>query len=371
MIPFIDIKRRENSFNNEWLKSVEDISKKSEFLETEDVYKLEENLCKFINVKYAVTCANGTDALQLALRGCNIGKGDEVIIQNNTFWATCEAVFNVGATPIIVDIETENASMDIDLLERSVKLYKPQAIIIAHIYGWSNKKLYKVREISKKLKIPLIEDGAQSFGTIYLEESIYKNAYISTTSFYPSKVLGAAGNGGCVFTNNLKLSERIRKLANHGRSDRYYHDEIGWNSRMDSLQAAYLNISLKYISERIESRKKIQDFYFNKLDVPQLYSPDNFIDNAYCHISLFKNKKIRAMIIDDLIRERIGYSIIYPKPISSQIALKKFNIKTILNKNTENLCNRILNLPLFPYLTPREVDKIVSVVNKSFRKIKN
>ena len=271
MIPFIDLNRRENTFHNEWLKKVNSISKNSEFLEGKDVNLLEENLCRFNEVDYAISCANGTDAIQLALRACGVGVKDEVIIQNNTFWATCEAVYNVGAIPIIIDIELQNASMDAKYLKNAILKFNPKAVIIAHIYGWSNSQLENIRQMCKIKKIPLIEDGAQSFGSLYQNNSIFKNSYISTTSFYPSKVLGAAGNGGCVFTNDKNLAIKVRKLSNHGRMDRYFHDAIGWNSRMDTLQAAYLNVSIKYINERIESRRKTQKIYHNQLEVPQLY----------------------------------------------------------------------------------------------------
>ncbi len=367
MIPFVDLTRNEKKFHSEWLEKVSYITKSTSFVDGVETYQLEKKLSELTNLKHSVTTGNGTDAIQIALRACGIGINDTVIIQNNTFWATCEAVFNVGAMPIIVDIENRHASFDLNLLEDALVKTKPSAVIIAHIYGWSSQSLLQIRKLCLDKDVFLIEDGAQSFGTNYLNESIFKNSFISTTSFYPTKVLGAAGNGGCIFTNYDDIAERLRKIRNHGRMDRYQHKYIGWNSRLDNLQAAYLNITLKYFKKRIKSRKEIQKKYIEGLNIKQLIAPNNYLDNGYCQVCKFEDNNHREKLVKVLEKYKIGYSVIYPVPINKQFALKGLNVRTFLNNKTNSLSKKILNLPLFPYMKNYEIEKILDVVN-SFKK---
>ena len=172
--------------------------------------------------------------------------------------------------------------------------------------------------------------------------------------------------GGCVFTNDQDIANKIRKLANHGRNNKFQHDLIGWNSRLDNLKAAYLNLALEVLPNKLESRRKAQSQYLRKLFVPQLQSSQDFFDNAYCQVCLFENSNIRKKVISTLDKNNIGYSIIYPTPISEQKALKGLTIKKNLKNISREFCKRVLSLPLFPYIKNKELNLIIDIVNSAY-----
>jgi dTDP-4-amino-4,6-dideoxygalactose transaminase len=245
---------------------------------------------------------------------------------------------------------------------------KPKAAIIAHLYGWGSAHLIELRALCAKQGVPLLEDGAQCFGSMYRNESIFKGAQISTTSFYPAKVLGAAGDGGAVFTSDIDLAERVRRLGNHGRTAHYGYGDVGWNSRLDSLQAAFLNISLDYVDARIDSRRKSAAIYRELLPaagVKTMQVPEGYFENGYCNVCLVSdlNKKAR---LERLLKERsIAFANIYPGMMSAQAGATAYLRGHYGEKNAERLCESVLNLPLFPYMTEEELNYVLSVVRES------
>ncbi len=363
-VPFIDIKRFEEGFLEEWIEKVQQMSKNAQFIGGAEVEQLEKNLCEYNQVKYSITCANGTDAIQLALRAIGIGRGHKVLLPNSTFWATFEAVVNVGADPYVVDTNMQDLQMDFEEFQNAIEQVKPNAAIIVHLYGWGSHRLYDFRELCKKKNIPLVEDGAQSFGVIYQNESIYKNAFVATTSFYPAKVLGAAGDGGAVFTNDSEIADKVRKLSNHGRTLHYEHGYVGWNSRLDSLQAAYLNVSLKHFPQRLESRQKFAKQYqveLKKLGVNVIVPPSDYIENGYCNVNLFPNNK-RTQLETKLKENGIGFANIYPRSMSDQAGAKEYLRGKFGKENAREISESVLNLPLFPYMAQSEVEEVLGVI---------
>jgi UDP-2-acetamido-2-deoxy-ribo-hexuluronate aminotransferase len=367
-IPFIDITRFEEGFKRRWLEKVDAMSCAAQFIGGSEVATLERRLVERLGVGYAIGCANGTDGLQLALRALGVGAGDTVLVPNATFWATFEAVVNVGASPVTVDVTLSDGSVDLAAFEHALEKAKPKAAIIVHLYGWGSAHLIELRALCAKQDVPLLEDGAQCFGSMYCDESIFKGALISTTSFYPAKVLGAAGDGGAVFTSDKDLAERVRRLGNHGRTAHYGYGDVGWNSRLDGLQAAYLNISLDYVDARIDSRRKSAAIYREFLaaaGIKTMNAPEGYFENGYCNVCLISdlNKKAR---LEKLLKERaVGFANIYPGGMSAQAGAAPYLRGHYGEKNAERLCESVLNLPLFPYMTEEELNYILSVVRES------
>lgn len=363
-VPFIDIKRFEDGFLDKWFDKVKELSKNASFIGGAEVTNFEKRLQEYTSAKFTVSCANGTDALQLALRACGVGKGDKVLLPNSTFWATFESVVNVGADPCTVDINKDDLQMDFSEFTKAVEASRPKAAILVHLYGWSSKVLSSFRDFCKDKGIALIEDGAQCFGVKYNNEPIYQNAYIATTSFYPAKVLGAAGDGGAVFTNDEEIAKKVRTLANHGRTTHYEHGMIGWNSRMDSLQAAYVNLSMDYFPARLESRINFAKRYqkdLKALGFNAICPPDNVQENGYCNVILLSNEK-RTALEQKLKEKGIGFGNIYPGAMSDQPGAKGFLVNAYGGRNSAELSKTVLNLPLFPYMKEEEYQEVLAVV---------
>lgn len=340
----------------------------AQFIGGNEVVNLEHMLQSLLDVPYAVTCANGTDALQLALRAVGVGEGDVVLVPNLTFWATFEAVVNVGARPATVDADLRDGGVCIEAFEEAIRTAKPKAALVAHLYGWGSAQLIELRALCRKQGVILVEDSAQAFGSQYNGESIFKGAYISTTSFYPAKVLGAAGDGGAVFCNDKALADKIRQLGNHGRTAHYGYGEVGWNSRLDSLQAAFLSLSLDYIDARIKSRLEAVGYYREHLPstgMQLMNAPESYSENGYCNVCLVPDLNQKSRIEASLKAEGIGFGNIYPSVMSSQPAATSYLVQHFGGQTAEQLCASVLNLPLFPYMTEAELRRVVDVVGAS------
>lgn len=363
-VPFIDIKRFEAGFLDKWQQKVTELSANASFIGGAEVHNLEQNLLKWTETQYAVTCANGTDALQLALRALGVGKDDIVLVPNSTFWATFEAVVNVNASPALVDVDMNDGGVDIEAFKEAVHTLKPKAAIIVHLYGWGSARIQELRAFCQEINLPLLEDGAQCFGTRINGESIYKDAYISTTSFYPAKVLGAAGDGGAVFTNDQALADQVRMYSNHGRSGHYAHAVVGWNSRLDSFQAAFLNLSLEHLEARIASRREAAQFYHTYLaqkGIQQIKAPEGYFENGYCNVCLIE-KDTRLAIQQKFVEHKIGFGNIYPSAMSLQPCAAEFSKGTFGKDASIRLGEQVLNLPLFPYMRDEELQEVCQVL---------
>ena len=361
-VPFIDISRHEEGFLSQWYEKVAHMTARTQFMGGPEVKDLEDRLSASCQTEFAISCANGTDAIQLALRALSVGKGDVVLVPNATFWATFEAVVNVGATPVTVDIDLSDGGIDLNAFQEAVRAEKPKAAVVAHLYGWGTKALQSLRVLCREHNVYLVEDGAQAFGVTYEGSSIYANALISTVSFYPAKVLGAAGDAGAVLTNDAELATRVRRLSNHGRTEHYGYADVGWNSRMDALQAAYLNLSFDRIAARIASRRAAAEEYrrllpaigITPMDVPRSYK-----ENGYCNVCLINDAELKARIEDQFRKNQIGYGNIYPGTMSTQKGAK-FHLKAHYGgDNAHRLAQSVLNLPLFAYITSEEITLVI------------
>lgn len=372
MVPFVDLKRLEDGFIERWSEASNTLSRDAKFIGGDEVVRLESRLQQYSEVNHVVTCANGTDALQVSLRALGVEPGDKVLIPNMTFWATFEAVVNVGAVAVTIDINPVDGGVDVPSFCEAVLKEKPKAAILAHLYGWASEELTELREFADKNGVYLVEDGAQCLGTIFDNAPIFKEGLIATTSFYPAKVLGAAGDGGAIFTNDANLARAARTLTNHGRSSHYSYDMVGWNSRLDALQAAYLNISLDYLPARIESRLSTVDFYsklLGAIGLDNMNEPINYRQNGYCNVCLVSDKTLKARLESELLKKRIGFSNIYPETISQQSVSRKRIIGHYGANFAETHCKSVINLPIFPYMKKEELEYIKLFLTNFFLEV--
>jgi len=364
-VPFIDITRFEPGFEARWSEKVQAMSHAAQFIGGPEVFTLEARLKGITGVEHVVGCANGTDAIQLALRALGVGAGDVVVVPNATFWATFEAVVNVGATPVTVDISLADGGIDLDALKDAVVSERPKAVIAVHLYGWGSSEIAAIRAFCKEEGVALLEDGAQCFGTTFNNVPLLQDAQISTTSFYPAKVLGAAGDAGAVFTNDPELADKVRRLGNHGRTAHYGYGDAGWNSRLDALQAAFLNLALDVLDARIASRRTAAARYRDLLPavgLKPMAAPVGYAENGYCNVCLIEDAPYKAQLEARLKERGVGFGNIYPGAMSSQPGAAPYLKNHYGGDNAEKLSRQVLNLPLFAYLTDAEIDYVVECV---------
>ena len=364
-LPFIDLKRHELGFHERLMGKFHSITSSSQFIGGAEVSEFETRLQSTVGVSHAVTCANGTDAIQLALRAVGVGAGDSVLVPNVTFWATFEAVVNVGARPVTVDADLTDGGVCFDAFSKAIKEVMPKAALVAHLYGWGSTRLLDLRALCREEGVVLVEDGAQAFGARFRGKSIYKGADVATTSFYPAKVLGGAGDGGAVFTDDAELAHKVRRLGNHGRIEHYGYGDVGWNSRLDSLQAAFLNLSLDHLEARILSRRAAVSFYqkhLSAIGIQTMDAPSDYDENGYCNVCLVPDSELKAKLEARLKVEGIGFGNIYPSVMSEQPGAAAYLKGHFGGQVGERLCSSVLNLPLFPYITEAEMLSAVEVV---------
>jgi dTDP-4-amino-4,6-dideoxygalactose transaminase len=314
-----------------------------------------------------VGCANGTDAIQVALRSVGVNKNDKVLVPDMTFWATFEAVVNVGANPITVDVNRKTCHWDLEIFKNAVETFKPKAAVMVHLYGWASPETFEIRDFAKKNNVLLVEDGAQCFGTEIDKQSVLGTALIATTSFYPAKVLGASGDAGAIFTNDEKLSQICRILVNHGRTDHYSHGLIGWNSRIGAYESLFLKLSLPFIESRLESRRRAIQYYNENLQglpfKPQL-AASNIRENGYCAVGMI-DAALRPKLIEALKKANVGYGIIYPGAMSLQQGAKEHLAGKIDFENAHHISQSVLNLPCFAHITEEELAYVCKVVKNA------
>ncbi len=365
------------------------VFRSGKYIGGEEVNLFEKTFASKVQTSYSVSCNSGTDALILALRSLNIGEDDEVITTSFSFFATAEAISIVGARPVFVDIDPENYLMDLDLIEKAITP-KSKAILPVHLFGHPL-DMDKIMEIAARNNLKVIEDCAQAVGANWRGQPVGSLGDVGCFSFFPTKNLGGAGDGGAITTNDSDLAKKIRELAIHGMPKRYLHTSIGYNSRLDSLQAAILNVKLNRLNKWIDQRKKIANNYINKLSViEEIKLPSNtLIDNAEHSWNQFviriidasfAKKKIQDIsdcVLDnenrDLFKtelERLGVNTIiyYPIPIHLQPAYKELGYKKGSLPNTELICNQVISLPIFPELDLNRQSYVIDKIKEIFKK---
>ena len=369
-IPFIDLSRLEPGFMEAWLERVRSITARTAFVGGEWVARLEERLAREAGVAHAIGCANGTDALQLALRALGVGPGDTVLIPDMTFWATLEAVVNVGARPVTVDACTVDLQMDLERFQAAAARHRPRAAILAHLYGWASGRLAEYRAWCRQEGILLLEDGAQSWGALWQGRPLPVGALISTASFYPAKVLGAAGDAGAVLTDDAQLAQTVRRLGNHGRRSHDDHALVGWNSRLGSLDAAWLDLCLDHLPGRLASRHAAAAGYRAALaDLPgwrMVAPPPDQSENGYLSVALTDPAQ-RDALAADLAERGVATGRVYPRAISAQAGAASALAGSDGGEVARRIGAGIINLPLFAHLRAEEAAGVVAAVRATLR----
>ncbi len=363
-VPLLDLKRQYATIKDEIDTAVHEVLDKTQFILGEKVKQFEENLAQYCGSKYAVGVASGTDALLLALRACGVGPGDEVIIPDFTFIATSNVISRLGATPVFVDIDKDTYNMDPSLIQSKITR-KSKAIIPVHLFGQCA-DMDPLLEICKKHKVKVVEDAAQAIGAEYKGKKAGIMGDFGCFSFFPSKNLGAAGDGGMVITNDEKLAEMVRKLRVHGATQKYFHSMIGYNSRLDTLQAAILDVKLRYLDQWSDKRKEkasIYDKAFQNMDIetPKVESFNRHIYHQYTIAT-----KKRDQLKEHLLKNQIGCSIYYPLPLHLQECFKSLGYKEGDLPVSEERSKEVISLPIFPELTQQEQEFVVKTIKEFY-----
>ena len=360
-IKIFDLKEQYKTIAKEVNKNITNILSSGQYILGENVKLLEENFAKYVGVKYAISCNSGTDALLLSLRALDIGKGDEVITTPFTYFATAEVIALVGAKPVFADINPHTFNINYKLIENLISK-KTKAIMPVHLYGQSC-EITKIKNICRKNKISLVEDCAQSFGAKYSGKHTGTFGDFGCYSFFPTKNLGCAGDGGMIVTNSLKKSKMLKKLRNHGGLVRNIHEYIGYNSRLDEIQASILLTKLKIIDKLNKSRIKVAENYKKFIDNKKVKVPYQSENSYHVYNQFTLRVKSRAKFISHLENHGIPYGIYYPVPIYKQKAFKKFNYKYNLS-NTSKITKECISIPIYPELDKISFNKIVEAINK-------
>jgi dTDP-4-amino-4,6-dideoxygalactose transaminase len=367
-INMVDLKAQYLKIKDEVDKGIMEVIETTTFIKGPAVQKFQSNLEKYLDVKHVIPCGNGTDALQVAMMALGLKPGDEVITTSFTFIATAEVIALLGLTPVLVDVDPDTYNIDPNAIRKAIT-DKTKAIVPVHLFGQSA-PMEEIMAIAKEHNLFVIEDNAQAIGADYIGDDGEKKktgtiGHLGCTSFFPSKNLGAYGDGGAVFTNDDKLAEQLRAVVNHGMKVRYYHDYVGVNSRLDSIQAAILDVKLKHLDEYCDARRKAADFYdaafanHPKLKTPTRYQKSTHVFHQY---TLVTSDVDREALKEFLAAKGIPMMIYYPVPLHMQKAYMSDRYSEGDFPVTERLSETVISLPMHTELTNEQLEYITSNV---------
>jgi len=359
---FIDLKTQYNLMKESINKRIQTVLDHGQYIMGPEVAELEKKLAEFTGSKHCIAVSSGTDALMVALMAYDIGPGDEVITTPFTFIATGEMIAILGAKPVFVDIDPKTYNINPELIEKAITK-KTKAIMPVSLYGQCA-DFDAINEIGKKHNIPVIEDGAQSFGASYKTRKSCNLSEIGCTSFFPSKPLGGYGDGGAIFTNNDELAVKMRRIMNHGQDVRYNHPMIGINGRLDTLQAAILLVKMEHFNQEISSREKTGKRYSEKLS-GNVVTPycESYNQHVYAQFTIQVNN--RDQFLKNMSERQIPTAIHYPKPLHMQPVFAHLGLKASDFPESEKISAKVVSLPMHPYLTVEDQDAVIKAVIES------
>ncbi|HWB27787.1 MAG TPA: DegT/DnrJ/EryC1/StrS family aminotransferase [Chitinophagaceae bacterium] len=367
-IQMVDLKTQYHKIKPEIDKAVIDVLESSAFINGKPVQQFADAFATYMGVKYVIPCANGTDALQIAMMALNLQPGDEVITPSFTYIATTEVVALLRLTPVFVEVDAKTFCIDPEALRRAITP-KTKAIVPVHLYGHAA-NMEEIMQIAKEHNLYVIEDNAQATGCEYTfsDGTVKKTGSIGTigtTSFFPSKNLGGYGDGGAIFTDDDELAAKLRMIANHGQSKRYYHDMVGCNSRLDTLQAAILNIKLKDVDSYIAARRKAADYYdaafANHSNIATPYRAPYSL-HVFHQYTLQLEGVDRNGLNEYLASKQIPSMIYYPVPGHRQKMFSSFNLADCALPVTDWLTERVISLPMHTELDEEQLSYITNSV---------
>ena len=367
-IQMVDTQTQYQKIKNEVDLAIKEVIDSSAFINGKIVQEFALNLARYLDAKYVVPCANGTDALQIAMMGLDLKPGDEVITPSFTYIATTEVIALLKLTPVFVEVDPQTFCID-PVAIRNAITPKTKAIVPVHLYGHSA-AMEEIMDIAREFNLYVIEDNAQAIGCDYIFRNGVKKktgtiGTIGTTSFYPSKNLDAYGDGGALYTNDDDLAVKLKMIANHGQSKRYYHDLVGCNSRLDSIQAAILNEKLKHLDEYIDARRQAAAFYDNafadcrKIKTPFRASYSNHVFHQY---TVILEGVDRDELHKFLTEQKIPSMIYYPVPAHRQKMFEQYTTSNLKMPVTDWLTERVISLPMHTELDEEQLNYISSRV---------
>jgi len=368
-IQMVDLKGQYLNIKSEVDKAIADVINTTMFVGGPAVSTFAKSLQDYLDCRITIPCGNGTDALQIALMALNLEPGDEVITTPFTFVATAEVIALLGLKPVFVDVHADSFLIDEHKIEAAIS-DRTKVIIPVHLFG-QGANMEAIMELANKHDIAVIEDNAQAIGADYIfsdgrKQKLGTIGHIGCTSFFPSKNLGCYGDGGAIFTNDADLGDRIKMIVNHGMKVRYYHDEVGVNSRLDGIQAAVLNVKLKYLDDYGKARIKAADFYDKLFEnipgvtVPKRVSFSNHVFHQYT-VLIDEN---RDEIAAGLAEKKIAHGVYYPVPLHIQKAYKHYGYEDGDFEISEMLAKKVLSLPMHTELTEEIQSFIVDNVKR-------
>src|SRR5437867_542688 len=359
-VPYLDLRAQYRPLRSEVLSALDEICESTTFAQGPVTSKFEAEFAAYCGVDHCVSLNSGTSALHLALRCLDIAPGDEVITVSMTFIATAWAISYVGATPVFVDIDPVRRTLNPDNLEAAITP-RTKAIVPVHLYGMPA-EMDRIMAIAEQHGLPVVEDAAQAHGARYRGKRVGQFGQIACFSFYPSKNLGAYGEGGALITNDASITHRARSLRDHAQSQKYFHDEIGYNYRMDSFQAAVLSIKLKHLDAWNAARVERASSYTKLLEGSSYKMPANVSDSEcvwHCYvIETAERDRVRSALQDAGIQTAVHY----PLPVHLQKAYAHLGYKPGNLPATETLCQQCLSLPIYPELPKEKIFTVVSTL---------
>jgi dTDP-4-amino-4,6-dideoxygalactose transaminase len=368
-IKMVDLQKQYLRIKPEIDNAIENVLNSTAFIQGPEVQDFANSLAHYLDVDHVIPCANGTDALQIAMMALDLQPGDEVILPVFTYVATAEVIALLKLNPVFIDVDEDTFNIDINQIEGKITR-RTRAIVPVHLFGQCA-DMEPVLEIADKYGLYVIEDAAQALGAEYAfsDGSVEKAGtmgIIGVTSFFPSKNLGCYGDGGAIFTNEKELAEKLRMIANHGQRVKYQHDIIGVNSRLDTLQAAILKVKLKYIGEYEEKRNEVADHYNKSLPKNLLRTPFRAINSThvYHQYTCKLVDRDRDEFQKFLLSNKIPSMIYYPIPLHLQKAYKVSGVDEGTFSVTEKLSQIVISLPIHTEMTLEEVDYICSTINQ-------
>ena len=362
---FIDLALQQNRIKDKIDARIQSVLKHGQYILGPEVLELEEKLATHSGTQYCITCANGTDALQIALMALGIGPGDEVIMPGFSFIATAEAVAILGASPVYVDVCSNTYNLDPALIEAAISK-NTKAILPVSLFGQCA-DFDAINEIANKYSLHVIEDAAQSYGASYKGKKSCNLTTLACTSFFPSKPLGCYGDGGAVFTNDEELAKAIRQIARHGQDRHYHHIRLGVNSRLDSIQAAILLTKMEIFPEEILLRNQIASNYsclLKKAGVQTIPYVDAEKISTWAQYTI--RVRNREIVQRELKSKGIPTSVHYPIPLNRQPSVA--NTQSLLTVSNE-ISNSVISLPMHPYISNEDIDKVVRNLEAILEKI--
>ena len=357
-IPMVDLKEQYLQIQIELQQCILLCAEEGKYIQGSSVAAFEAALAGYTGMPHVISCGNGTDALQLAIMALNLPKGSKIIVPAFTFIAPVEVISFLGHEPVFVDIDPTDFNTTLEFIQ-SVYTSDVRAIIVVHLFGLPCKDIDKIYAFCEEKNIALIEDNAQSLGA----EKMITRKSIITTSFFPTKNLGAMGDGGAVLCNDTQLAATIRKLATHGQSEKYTHDIVGINSRLETLQAAILLVKLNYLDFYNKQKKKNALYYQNRLQgIKEIQLPP-FSATPIFHAYTIKVPAGKRNALAEFLKQNgIASTVNYPIPAYRQSAY----LQNIYLANTENACASALSIPIYPEITEPQLDYICNTILKFF-----